>query len=321
MGGFYGSIHVRADSNQLIKRVLEMVAQKKKRKFYLAPPINGWVGVFPDGYGQDERLSKFIAKQLDYDVLHLMVHDDDTFCYWFYRNGNLVDEYNSHPGYFGEFVSRKKREKLKGNPDVFNDLVTDHTKIPRIREILCKPKDLSKDALLDPNIIEKLKRFEEVSKEIKKFINDPDSIIRFLAENPHLLDEKTRSLAQEAKNTGLMSPEELQKLIAKPEHIQDIIGRLITGFLKSRGFMNETGNWTEDLTGSSINARSDESKFKDGFIGKTERYQPPAGLFASETMRQFADLLGITNAVTSYEYLAAGEIDNILEWNRFAEVL
>jgi len=35
-------------------------------------------------------------------VLHVVVHDDDIFCYFFYRGGRLVDRYNSFPDYFAE---------------------------------------------------------------------------------------------------------------------------------------------------------------------------------------------------------------------------
>ena len=40
--------------------------------------------------------------------------------------------------YFGGFCLRRKREKLKGNPDAFKDLVTDHAKLLQIHEVLSK---------------------------------------------------------------------------------------------------------------------------------------------------------------------------------------
>ncbi|MCJ7729870.1 MAG: hypothetical protein MUO27_08360 [Sedimentisphaerales bacterium] len=321
MGGFYGSIHVRTDSNQHIKAVLETIAKKKKHKFYLSPPINGWVSIFPDGSGQDERVSRYIAKHLDYDILHLLVHDDDIFCYWYYRKGSLVDEYNSRPGYFGEFVSHKKREKLKGNPDVFKELVTDQSKILQIRDILHSPQQFDNNAILDKKTNEQIKRFEKINKGINKFINDPDAMLHFLSENPHILESNMKPLAEEAKSKNLKSPEEIQKLITCSQHTQDIMIKIVTDFAKSRGFMNEAGNWTGFSSGAPTNSSDDKMNTKEGAIDKVKLCQPPAGLFASETMSRFASLLGITNAVTSYEYLADGETDNILEWDKFVEVL
>ncbi|MBN2019112.1 MAG: hypothetical protein JW749_02675 [Sedimentisphaerales bacterium] len=320
MGGFYGSIHVRADSNQLIKVALEKIAKKKRHKFYLSPPINGWVGIFPDGYGQDERVSKHIAKQLDYDVLHLMVHDDDIFCYWYYRNGTLFDVYNSRPDYFGNFVSRKKREKLKGSPEVFKDLVDNQNKMDEIFKILSAPSAFNKNVQVDPKFMEKAKRFEEISKKIQKFFYDPNAIAKFLSENPHLLDEKTKSLVQEAKNKCLKSPKEIKKLITKSENLRDLIGKIVPAFLKTQGFLNETGTWKEDMFEIPLNPTDNKIKAKEDVIDKVEPLQPPPGLFAGDSMNKFAELLGIPNAVTSYEYLAGGETVNILEWDRFVEV-
>ena len=47
---------------------------------------------------------------------------------------------------------------------------------------------------------------------------------------------------------------------------------------------------------------------------------PPEGLFASDTMFRFADILGIPNVMASYEYLKAGEIESIKKWDRFVEI-
>jgi hypothetical protein len=320
VGGFYGSIHVKADSIQQIKVVLEMAVKKKGYKFYLAPPINGWVSIFPNDSGQDERVSSYIAKHLDYDFLHLMVHDDDIFCYWYYRKGKLIDEYNSRSDYFGGFVSRKKREKSKGNPEVFKNLVGDQNKMNQIVEILNKSNTINKSASINPNIPEKVKKFEEISKEINKLINDPHAITKFISENPHLLNEKTNPFVKEVKKLGLTSPEAIQKLAAKSEHIQYITEKIIFGLLQSQGYLNEKGNWKEGLFETPLKPNNDTINEQEDIIEKADPYQPPPGLFASDTMSKFADTLGIPNAVTSYEYLASGETDGILEWDEFTEI-
>jgi hypothetical protein len=51
------------------------------------------------------------------------------------------------------------------------------------------------------------------------------------------------------------------------------------------------------------------------------KVQPPEGLFfARGQMGKFASVLGISNAVTSYEYLSDGETDNISDWEQFVEI-
>jgi hypothetical protein len=127
------------------------------------------------------------------------------------------------------------------------------------------------------------------------------------------------SLAQEAKNKGLKSSEEIEKFIAKPEHVQGIMGTILTGLVESSGIPNEPEKIVKDPSGKLKN----ESVNNTGtsIADKNITTKPPAGLFASDTMSKFADTLGIPNAVTSYEYLASGETDNILEWDRFVEVL
>jgi hypothetical protein len=37
-------------------------------------------------------------------------------------------------------------------------------------------------------------------------------------------------------------------------------------------------------------------------------------------MLEFAEVFGISNVVTSYEYLKSGETDGIKEWEKFVEI-
>ena len=138
MGGFYDSIHVRTESYQLIQDVLTGLAKDEGYKFYLAPVINGWACFFASEYWL-ESLSREISRETEADVLHMMVHDDDIFRYLYYRGGELIDEYNSCPDYFGEEVPAKERKRLKGRPEVFIELVGNKSKVKKIRKILSLP--------------------------------------------------------------------------------------------------------------------------------------------------------------------------------------
>ena len=80
MGSFYDSIHVRTESYDSVKDVLTNISKLEEYKFYLSPVINGWVGLYSNRYG-DEKIASEISKRLSKHVLHLLVHDDDIFCF------------------------------------------------------------------------------------------------------------------------------------------------------------------------------------------------------------------------------------------------
>lgn len=122
MGAFYGSIHVRTDDVDAVRKVLDSAA-KRKWKFLVSPIIDGWVAVYPSQHGQDERVSKAIAKELDSPILHVAVHDDDVFYYWYYRDGKVIDRFSSCPEYFGQ-ISPRMKILLRGKPERLADLLT-----------------------------------------------------------------------------------------------------------------------------------------------------------------------------------------------------
>ena len=124
MGGFYGSIHVRTEDRDAVLEVAERVARSRNVAMLAGPAKNGWVGLYPELSGQDETVGVAIAGEVDGDVLHLMVHDDDIFAYWFYRDRKLVDSYHSRPGYFGE-EHRAGEEGRVGQPEAFRPILGD----------------------------------------------------------------------------------------------------------------------------------------------------------------------------------------------------
>ena len=144
MGGHYGSIHIRSTDAEPIAKIVTDIAARRKKKFLVAPPINGWTGIYPSLGGQDESVSAAIARQFSGDILHLIVHDDDIFCYYYYRDNRLADEYRSNPDYFNT-VSREERSRLRGRPEIFGDLLADiadnQTTSEDIAEILSVPSE------------------------------------------------------------------------------------------------------------------------------------------------------------------------------------
>ena len=140
MGAFYGSIHVRTENADTVRKVLDQVANEAGCKFLLGPALNGWTSVFPEDSGQSDRISLEIAKQLPDDVLHLVVHDDDIFAYYFYRGGRLIDRYNSCPDYFGD-VSDGEKQQSQGHPELFRELLREPKSLSRLETLLAADKE------------------------------------------------------------------------------------------------------------------------------------------------------------------------------------
>ena len=129
MGAFYGSVYVKSDKIGAVKELLEGLATRN-RKFLMAPSINGWVTIYPSDHGQDDRVSKLIAKKIDAPILQVAVHDDDVFFYSYYKDRKVVDRFNSCPDYF-EPASKRMKNLLRGKPE-------------RLAKLLGRPEDIHK---------------------------------------------------------------------------------------------------------------------------------------------------------------------------------
>lgn len=102
MGNFYVSVAVRADEPPAVAAALA----KRQRKAFVTPASDGFVYVYDAACDeQDEseidQLGSGLSEDLQTVVLAALNHDDDVLMYWLYSNGELVDAYNSFPGYFG----------------------------------------------------------------------------------------------------------------------------------------------------------------------------------------------------------------------------
>jgi tetratricopeptide (TPR) repeat protein len=139
MGAFYGSILFKTDNRDSVRILLESIAKESGGSFLLGPVVNGWISAFPNHSGQDQRVSEMIAARLGVDVFHLMLHDDDVFCYWLYRANRLVDHYNSCPDYFGG-ATDEERIKASGKPEQFQDLIGGPKILNQIKQLLLTEK-------------------------------------------------------------------------------------------------------------------------------------------------------------------------------------
>jgi hypothetical protein len=72
MGGHYGSVQVRSEDRERVRAVAEQVARERGIHILVAPPVSGWIALFPENPGQEDAVGRALAEQLDADVLHLL---------------------------------------------------------------------------------------------------------------------------------------------------------------------------------------------------------------------------------------------------------
>jgi tetratricopeptide (TPR) repeat protein len=136
VGAWFDSILVRTEDADAVRQVLIRAADETGCKFFLGPPVRGWVSFFPENkLGEMEDLMPEIARQLRHDIFRLAVADDDAFLYYFYRAGELVDQYNSSPFSFDE-ISDEEKELLRGRPELFQDLLAKPGSFGKLKALL-----------------------------------------------------------------------------------------------------------------------------------------------------------------------------------------
>jgi hypothetical protein len=138
MGASFTNLHVRNSSTQAVCGALPKLTPSRA---YVSPPTNGWVTVYTEvTEDQDEKklcaLAAGLSKTLKADVIASFVHDSSIACYWLYRCGDLVDQFNSRPDYFGESVNAETRERVRGSADVLLPLCLTGTTPEELNEVL-----------------------------------------------------------------------------------------------------------------------------------------------------------------------------------------
>jgi hypothetical protein len=124
MGGHYGSVQLRTDDRARVLAAAEAVARAMNIKCLVGPAGNVWVGVYPEGDGQNPAVGEKLAAAVGGHALQLMVYDDDVLAYWLWRDGQLVDRYWSDPGGLDEKAAEEE-EPLVGDPEQFRPIIGD----------------------------------------------------------------------------------------------------------------------------------------------------------------------------------------------------
>ena len=139
MGSFFGTIYLQLSDRDKARAAIEATARAKGCRFYMAPPHDGWIAAYPNGSGQDESISRYLATKTSAIVLHVIVHDDDVFCYYLRREGKQLEKFNSWPHYFDEAegeAARPKRRAVK--PKHIYDLLPNPADRPKLEAIFAR---------------------------------------------------------------------------------------------------------------------------------------------------------------------------------------
>lgn len=136
MGTTYSNCQVRSESQET---VVEALTRLLKEPAYVAPVVNGWVGVYheSDGMAQD-RLAKRLSARLSCAVFFWSVYDSDIFSYNLYENGKKRDEFESEPDYFEE-VSKAKKARLSGKPEALVPYCLPGVAYAQVQQVLHPP--------------------------------------------------------------------------------------------------------------------------------------------------------------------------------------
>ena len=150
MGSFFVNYQVRETKTAKIIKTLQNLIESRA---YVSSFKQGWVSVydeFSDQQNEQElhRLAKDLSDHLATDVLAFLVHDSDILIYLIYKQGKLVDEYNSRPDYW-EKVSSTTRNRLKGKPEALLPYCKLGTSSQEIVDILNKKYTFEEDKLIE----------------------------------------------------------------------------------------------------------------------------------------------------------------------------
>ncbi|HEY9732982.1 MAG TPA: YbaB/EbfC family nucleoid-associated protein [Drouetiella sp.] len=95
MGNFYSNITLSTDDRD---KVIAFLIEQKRHTFVY--PTDRFICVFPKHDSALFEMALKLSDECKCAAFAVMIHDDDVLVYKLFDSGNLLDEYNSSPGYF-----------------------------------------------------------------------------------------------------------------------------------------------------------------------------------------------------------------------------
>jgi hypothetical protein len=139
MGAFFTNYQVRCDSLDDVCDALPPLLGGSTA--YVSPPKNGWVTVY-DRASDDQndavmrRLAMGLSRALATHVIAFLVHDSDILMYFLYARGQLLDEFNNAPDYFGDDVDDETRGRISGDAAALLPLCPAETTLEQVEAVL-----------------------------------------------------------------------------------------------------------------------------------------------------------------------------------------
>jgi hypothetical protein len=173
-GEFFESIQVRTEDQELVRRGLDRAMRSMgfvpvapeslppyedplqeeievaARRFLVGPAIEGWVALFPSADLPEQlATAQRLSEETHQDVLVLNLHNGDVFYYWLFREGHLVDQYDSNPDYFGEPRTPEELEAVRGHPSKLRTILPSGVEPEDVEAILTQ--SFAADELKEPD--------------------------------------------------------------------------------------------------------------------------------------------------------------------------
>jgi hypothetical protein len=132
-----GFVPVAPDSLPPYEGPIEEETETGARRFFVGPALDGWVSILPSADLPEQlATAQHISEELHQPAVVLNLHNGDVFYYWVFRNGDLVDQYDSNPDYFGEPRSPEELEAIRGHPARWAELIPPGTEPRDVEAIL-----------------------------------------------------------------------------------------------------------------------------------------------------------------------------------------
>jgi hypothetical protein len=112
MGASFANVHVRKADAAACAKVLKTLISSRA---LVTDSKNGWTTVYDEESESQNievlrELAKGLSLKLKTAIIAMLVHDGDVFMYLLFDGGELVDQFDSKPDYFGPVSDAKRKE-------------------------------------------------------------------------------------------------------------------------------------------------------------------------------------------------------------------
>ena len=141
MGSFYHSIQIYQADEASVRAAIAEACRGTELKLWVSPARAGWVCAFPSDLGLATAFATELSRRLSCPVLNVILHDSDVFAFELSHHGQLIDEYNSAPAYFGK-VSDAEITRTRGHPAKIAAALGNAELEGKLTTLLARPSEL-----------------------------------------------------------------------------------------------------------------------------------------------------------------------------------